>query len=232
MHIGILQAGHTPPELRAELGDYDAMFAHLLDGHGFTFSAWDVENMVFPADVHAADGWLVTGSRHGAYEDHPFIPPLERFVLDAMAADVPVVGICFGHQIVAQALGGRVTKFPGGWALGRADYATAGGHTLTLNAWHQDQVTDLPEGTVVLAGNEFCVNAILAYGRRAFTVQPHPEFSGALIDRFVALRRGTGTYPDALMDAAAAGTGGVVDADRIAAAVARFFKTRVADVEA
>ena len=232
MKIGILMAGHAPDAQRPAHGDYDAMFRRLLDGHGFAFETWDVEGMAFPASVRDADGWLVSGSRHGVYEDHPFIPPLEAFVRDAHAADVPVVGICFGHQIVAQALGGRVERFEGGWALGRTAYDLAGGGTVALNAWHQDQVVEAPPGAVRLASAPGCANAMLAYDGRAFTVQAHPEFDAALIDAFVAARRGTGSYPDDRMDAAARATALPTQPDAVARAIARFFLTRQADVRA
>ncbi len=232
MKIGILQAGHVPDALGAVHGDYDAMFARLLAGHGFAFEAWDVEGMVFPSGVQDADGWLVTGSRHGAYEDHAFIAPLEAFVRAAHDADVPLVGICFGHQIVAQALGGRVEKFAGGWAVGRTEYDLATGGRIALNAWHQDQVVERPAGAVPLASGGACENAILAYGRRAFTVQAHPEFSNDLIAGFVDVRRGTGTYPDDRLDAALAATADPVRADAIADAIARFFLKRDARVVA
>ncbi len=114
MRIGILQTGLAPENLSPAMGDYPDMFARLLDGQGFTFQTWRVVEGEFPADVHAADGWLITGSRHGVYEDHPWIAPLEQFIRDAYAAHVPLVGICFGHQIVAQAMGGRVERFAGG----------------------------------------------------------------------------------------------------------------------
>lgn len=180
MLIGILQTGEAPDTLRAEHGDYPDMFQRLLAGHGFTFRTWRVAEMDFPEDVHAADGWLITGSRFGVYEDHPFLRPLEAFIREAAAARVPMVGICFGHQIIAQALGGKVEKYPGGWAIGAQDY-TLGDHKITLNAWHQDQVTELPPGATCLAGNDFCRNAILQYGDEAFTVQPHPEFDDSFI---------------------------------------------------
>lgn len=232
MRIGILQAGHTPPELQPARGDFDTMFATLLDGHGFTFAAYDVENMVFPENPQECDGWLITGSKHGAYEDHPFIAPLEQFIRDTYAADVPLVGICFGHQIIAQALGGTVVKFDGGWAIGRREYTLPGGQTVALNAWHQDQVVTLPEGATSMAGNGFCENAIVAYGNRAFTVQPHPEFSNDLIRDYVSTRRGTGTYPDDRMADAEAGTDVPTDNPKLAHAIAQFFLTRTPHVEA
>ena len=227
MRIGILQAGHTPDALLPVHGDYDAMFERLLAGNGFSFEAFDVEHMVFPDGPEACDGWLVTGSRHGTYEDHPFIPPLERFVRACVDADRPVVGICFGHQIVAQALGGRVEKFAGGWSIGRQVYDAPGG-ALSLNAWHQDQVVEAPEGATPLAGSDFCRNAILSYGRSAWTIQPHPEFADPIIADFVASRRDAGTYPEDLMEAAArlAAAGTPTDAPAIGRAIAAFLLHR------
>jgi GMP synthase (glutamine-hydrolysing) len=231
MRIGILQAGHMAAELQPLHGDTDTLFMHLLAGHGFEFQAYDVEHMQFPESPEDCDGWLIPGSKHGAYEDHPFIKPLEDFIRDCVARDIPLVGVCFGHQIIAQALGGEVVKWPKGWALGKSEYETSDG-TVSLNAWHQDQVTKLPEGAEVLGGNTYCANAFLSYGRHAFTIQPHPEFGDGIIRAMVESRKGTGTYPDALMDAALreARTCSGSDADRVATAIAHFFKERVAHV--
>ncbi|MDB2407609.1 type 1 glutamine amidotransferase [Jannaschia sp.] len=230
MKIGILMTGHLPDPLRARMGDLDGMFERLLDGHGFSFQSFDIEGMAFPDGPDACDGWLITGSRHGVYEDHPFIPRLEAFIRDVHAADIPLVGICFGHQIVASALGGRVEKFDRGWALGRSEYSVEGAAPMHLNAWHQDQVLEAPKGARALGSNAFCKNAMLVYGDRMFTVQPHPEFEPDLIAAFVSERRGTGTYPDDLMDRAGHETAQPLDNARMGAALARFLKTRTAHV--
>jgi GMP synthase-like glutamine amidotransferase len=178
--------------------------------------------MEFPASVHDAEGWLITGSRHGAYEDHPFIKPLEQFVRDAHAAGVPVVGICFGHQIMAQAMGGTVERFAGGWTVGATDY-DFGGERLTLNAWHRDQVTKAPEGAQVLATAEGCSIAALGYGDRMFSVQPHPEFRPDFIDGLMRTR-GPGLVPDDLMAAARERLGTALSAPSMAGRIAAFFK--------
>ncbi|WP_405406430.1 type 1 glutamine amidotransferase [Paracoccus sp. Ld10] len=222
MRIGILQCGQSPAQLKRDLGDYPDMFVRLLGGRGFDFATWHVEDMAFPDDIHDADGWLLTGSRHGAYEDHAFIPPLEDFIRQVHDAGVPMVGICFGHQIIAQALGGTVVKHPGGWAVGAQDY-DFGGQPVTLNAWHQDQVVALPPGAQVAGRNAFCENAALIYGDRAFTVQAHPEFGDAFVQGLMDTRA-KGVVPDDLLAGAAARMGQARGSSLLADRIEAFFK--------
>ncbi|SMO51835.1 type 1 glutamine amidotransferase [Paracoccus laeviglucosivorans] len=222
MRIGILKCGQSPETIRGELGDYDTMFQRMLAGRGFEFTSYHVEGMQFPASVHDADGWLLTGSRHGAYEDHAFIPPLEAFIRDAYAAHIPMVGICFGHQIIAQALGGKVEKYAGGWSVGAQDY-DFGGEPVTLNAWHQDQVTRRPTGAQIAATNGFCENAALVYDDRAFTVQAHPEFGDDFIQGLIDTRA-KGVVPDDLLARASARMGGPRQSSAIADRIEHFFK--------
>lgn len=221
MLIGILQTGQMVESLRDSLGDYPDMFRALLAERGLEFRSYHVEAMEFPADIHDCEGWLITGSRHGAYEGHPFIAPLEAFIRAAYAADVPLVGICFGHQIIAQALGGKVEKFKGGWAVGPQSY-DFNGEPIRLNAWHQDQVTVRPPEAEPVGCNEFCENAALVYGLRAFTVQAHPEFSDAVIAGLIR-ERGKGVVPDALMQAAVSQLGRPTSATRLAERISDFF---------
>jgi GMP synthase-like glutamine amidotransferase len=222
MRIGILQTGLAPEALSDTMGDYPDMFARLLDGQGFTFRTFRVVEGEFPADVHDCDGWLITGSRHGVYEDHPWIPPLEQFIRDAFAARVPVVGICFGHQIVAQAMGGKVERYDGGWAVGATEYDFSG-EKLVLNAWHRDQVTRAPESARVIATNDFCANAALLYDDRAFTVQAHPEFRPEFVDGLMKTR-GKGLVPDDVMAAAATRLADPIQDRTMAGRIAAFFK--------
>ena len=222
MLIGILQTGLAPDILAPQMGDYPDMFARLLEGHGFTFRTWRVVEGQFPASVHDADGWLITGSRHGVYEDHPWIPPLEDFIRAAYDAHVPLVGICFGYQIVAQAMGGKVERYPGGWAVGATDY-DFGGETLTLNAWHRDQVVEKPANAQVIAANDFCANAALLYDDRALTVQAHPEFRPEFVDGLMQTR-GKGLVPDELMAKASARLDKPLQDKTMAGRIAAFFK--------
>ncbi|WP_322892926.1 MULTISPECIES: type 1 glutamine amidotransferase [unclassified Yoonia] len=224
MKIGILQTGHAPDELRPTTGDFADLFQRLLSGNGFDFIVYNVVDMEFPQAVSDCDGWLITGSKHGAYEDHPFIPPLEALIRDIYAADIPLVGVCFGHQITAQALGGKVEKFAGGWAVGRQEY-DINGTAYALNAWHQDQVVTRPDDATVVGSNNFCTNAALVYGNRIFTVQPHPEFDTPVIDGLLKYR-GPGNVPDAQLEQVRDDLDKPVDSPRLAAQIARFFKER------
>lgn len=224
MKIGILQTGHAPDELRPVIGTIPDLFKRMLDGNGFEFETYAVVDMQFPDAVTDCDGWLITGSKFGTYEDHPFIPPLEDLIRDIYAADIPLVGVCFGHQIIAQALGGEVVKFDGGWAVGRQTY-DLNGETYALNAWHQDQVVRRPANAEVIGSNAFCENAALIYGKRAFTIQPHPEFGTDMIDGLVTFR-GAGVIPDAQLTQVRENLNKPVDNGRIAAQIAQFFKER------
>lgn len=222
MKIGILMTGHAVPEIQDTLGDYDAMFARLLDGHGFTFATYDCEGGVVPDSPDECDGWLITGSKHGAYEDHPWIPPLEAFIRKVYAAGVPLVGVCFGHQIIAQALGGKVEKFSGGWSIGHTRYEIEG-ETRNLNAWHQDQVVQPPEDARVVGSSDFCANAALVYGNKVYTVQPHPEFTSEVID-FLIKYRGPGVVPDDILADAAAHLNDPIQSPAIADRMAEILK--------
>lgn len=224
MKIGILQTGHAPDTLLAQTGDYDEIYANMLAGHGFDFEAYAVVDNEFPVNAEVANGWIITGSRHGAYEDHIWIPQLEVLIREIVSLDLPLIGICFGHQIIAQALGGKVEKFSGGWAVGRTDYKI-GKKTVTLNAWHQDQVTELPVTASVLGENDFCRFAMLGYGDTVWTLQPHPEYDASFINGLIETR-GRGVVPDHILNVAKNDLNGPVHNTEIAAQMAAFFKRK------
>ncbi|MAM60954.1 type 1 glutamine amidotransferase [Maritimibacter sp. UBA3975] len=221
MLIGILQTGHVPDALIGEVGDYSGMFERLLAGHDFIFRTWNVVDGEFPENAEDAQGWLITGSRHGAYEDHDWIAPLENLIREIAASGRPLVGICFGHQIIAQAMGGKVEKFRGGWSVGRQVY-DFGDTELALNAWHQDQVVDLPEGAQVIAESDFCRNAAMVIGSNILTVQPHPEFDADMVRGLIEHR--SGTVPPDLVSAARATLQKPTDNAEFAARMAAFLQ--------
>lgn len=191
MIIGILQTGRVSEALKTKHGDFPDMMQHLLEGKELSFQTFAVIDGIFPDTVADCDGWLVTGSSHSAYEDSPWIRRLEQFLRDAYEAGVPIVGICFGHQLLAQALGGTVRKAGQGWGIGPMEYEFAGGQATVINAWHQDQVVELPPEATRIATSSFCENAALIYKKRALTYQAHPEFTSDFIRDLVDLRRET-----------------------------------------
>ncbi|WP_163849342.1 type 1 glutamine amidotransferase [Pseudooceanicola aestuarii] len=222
MKIGILLTGHAPETLLQEAGDYDLLFRQLLTGHDFEFETYPVVDGIFPDSPLTCDGWLITGSKHGVYEDLPWIAPLETLIRDIRDAARPLVGICFGHQIIAQALGGRVEKFAGGWVVGSQAYVGANGPG-RLNAWHQDQVVELPAGAQVLASSDSCQFAAVAYGPTIYTVQAHPEFNADVLANLIRMR-GRGVVPDPLLDQAEALLDSPTTARDEAARLARVLK--------
>ncbi len=222
MLIGILQCGHFPIVDGYPEKTYSDLYSDWLADRGLTFRTWSVVDMEFPDTIHDAEGWLISGSRHGAYEDLPFIAPLEDFVRESYAADVPMVGICFGHQIIAKALGGTVEKFKGGWSVGRTVY-DLDGQQVALNGWHQDQVTKPPADASTIASTAFCAHAGFAYQGRALSVQPHPEFTAAELDLLLEARA-PGVVPPDIIAQATKDQGQPLGNALMAERVAAFFK--------
>ncbi len=202
--IGILETGRPPEALAAEHGDYPAMVARWLAPLEADFRSHAVLDNAFPRSPEECDLWVITGSRFAVYEDHPWIPPLEAFIRASREAGRRMIGICFGHQIIAQALGGRVAKSDKGWGLGVHDYepcnwprelGPAAGR-ISLQAYHQDQVEEMPAGARRIARSDFCENAVIWYPGFALTVQGHPEFSRSYVRALLQSRRGTGLTPE------------------------------------
>ena len=223
MLIGILQCGHFAQRDGAPLRNYSMLYAEMLAGHGFEFKTWSVVDMEFPASVNDADGWLVSGSKHGTYDDLPFIAPLEDFIRKIYAANVPLVGICFGHQIMAQALGGHSERFHDGWSIGNVDYQFTDGSKLAMNAWHQDQVIAPPPDATTIASTDFCKHAALAYKGRAMSVQPHPEFEPHDVEMLLDIRA-TGVVPEDRIANSRAKLAKPTDNEQMANRIAAFFK--------
>ena len=221
MKIGVLITGDPPPELDGA-GGYDQFFARLLGEDRFEYQAWRVLENEFPASTQDADGWLITGSKHGAYEDHSWIAPLEAFVRDVYSEGRPMIGVCFGHQIIAQALGGTVEKFDGGWSIGHTDYEIDG-EPMSLNAWHQDQVTVRPDSAKNVGSSNFCENAALLYGDHIWTIQPHPEFNADYIKGLIDIRS-KGVVPPEIVAGARSKLDQLDDGAKIGAFMAQFFE--------
>jgi GMP synthase-like glutamine amidotransferase len=202
MKLAILETGHPPGDLAARFGDYPAMFASLL-GDGFEISAFDVQAGELPADPAAFEAYLITGSPAGVYDDFPWIAQLMMFIRSG--ADRKMVGICFGHQAMAEALGGHVVKSEKGWGAGLHHYAVVrpqpwieGARDIAAPASHQDQVVTQPPNTEVFLASDFTPYAGLAWtDRPAISFQFHPEFSPDFAKALIAERCDRIPNPDA-----------------------------------
>ena len=225
MLIGILETGDVAEHMRPAHGTFARMFQDLLSRQGFEFKVWRVVDDQLPSDPSEADAWLITGSKHAVYQDHPWIPKLESFVRDIYAARVPLAGICFGHQIMAQALGGKVIKSGKGWGIGPQTYdSDETGGKITVLASHEDQVVEKPADADVIARSDFCEFAGLAYkGAPAISYQPHPEFTPAFSRQLIEERRGA-LYPEDVADAALARFEEPLDSNWMGDRIARFFR--------
>ena len=183
--IGVLVAGRPPAGLEERWGSYADMMASLL-GEGFLCRAFDVQRQELPDRPEDYSGYIITGSAAGAYDDLPWIASLEAFLRRARGK-AKLVGICFGHQIMAQAFGGKVAKSDKGWGLGLHTYTLAGSEgPIAIAAVHQDQVMEAPHDAQVLGCSAFTPHGVLAYGGDALSFQCHPEFepayAAALVD--------------------------------------------------
>lgn len=187
MKIGILKCDKVSDEFVARHGQYPEMFAKLLRPVDplIEFTVFDAEHEMLPPDIHAADAYLITGSRHGVNDGYPWIDQLEEFIRTLHAAKKKVIGICFGHQLIAKALGGKVIKSPKGWGVGMSqnqvvhqkDWMKPFKQEFNILVSHQDQVVDLPKGALVLAGSDFCPNYMMQIEEHFFSIQGHPEFT-------------------------------------------------------
>lgn len=224
--IGILGCGEPPAPLRATYGCYADMVARLV-GPGSDTEVFDATAGVLPPDAAACDGYVVTGSPAGVYDDLPWIPPLLDF-LRAARGRAKLVGICFGHQAMAQAFGGEVTKSPKGWGLGVHRYDVVArapwmddAQVIRAPASHQDQVIVAPPGARVTVASDFTPLAGLDYGD-AISFQFHPEFTAQFGRALIESRR---DRYGPLAETAIASYRDPGDGARVAAWIGRFLAT-------
>ncbi len=183
MTIGLLVCDEVRPEYRAEFKDYPDMFQALFPD--YTFKLYQAFKGELPKSVAECDCFMATGSSHSVYEDLDWIKQTKAFIKAIYEENGYFIGFCFGHQLMAEALGGKVAKSKAGWCVGVHQF-----RVLRLKKWMrpaktkvnflmmcQDQVLKLPKGAVRLAGNEACPNAILQVGDRMMSIQGHPEFT-------------------------------------------------------
>jgi GMP synthase-like glutamine amidotransferase len=232
MKLGILQTGAPPAALQPAFGSYGGMFRALLGEEAHAYVVYDVAAGVLPQAAGECDGYLITGSSAGVYDDLPWIEPLKGF-LRAAKGQAALVGVCFGHQIMAEAFGGRAEKSERGWGVGLQTYGVSGhpvwadaSPTIAAPASHQDQVTVVPPAARVIAGNAHCPNGLILYDDQpAFSIQLHPEFDPAYAAALIEARRGS-RYSDAQADGAIASLAAPNDRARLGGWIDRFLAER------
>jgi GMP synthase-like glutamine amidotransferase len=226
MKVGILQTGRPPGDLGERFGDYPAMFATLL-GEGFHFDTFDVEAGKLPREPVDYDAYLITGSPAGVYDPLPWIGPLAEFIRST--GERKMVGVCFGHQMMAEALGGSVEKSERGWGIGlhryrieRVEPWMEPAESIAVPISHQDQVVAQPPNTRVFAASAFAPYAALAWtDRPAMSVQFHPEFEPEFAKALIEYRRDR--LPNA--DAAIASLDGPNDRQRVGGWIRNFLNS-------
>ncbi|MCI4644964.1 MAG: glutamine amidotransferase [Hyphomonadaceae bacterium] len=235
MKITIIETGRPMAPLRDRFPNYPAMFEALIScaDDGFSYETVALLDGAPLPDPETLDAVLITGSPAGVYDPEPWMPMLMDFIRWCAAKSVPQVGICFGHQAMAQALGGQVVKSPKGWGLGRHTYDVAARQswmgeeapeTFALAVSHQDQVIAPPPGAIVTAASDFCVFAGLAYAQGpAISFQGHPEFSDAFSAALYENRRHD-PLTDDQVDTAVASLEQPEDNDLLAQWIAAFYR--------
>lgn len=200
MQLHIIETGEPPAPLKAQFGAYPAMIERALSplSPSFSFSTTPLFRGVAPPSLATFDAIIISGSPAGVYEGHDWIAPAEDFLRCAIIAGKPTVGICFGHQLLAQAFGGKVEKSDKRWGVGIHHYELKSGapwmkpmqSPVSCAVSHQDQVITSPEGANILGGSEFCPNGIIEYTQGpAISFQQHPEFSGEFAAALMRLRK-------------------------------------------
>ncbi len=228
--LGVLCMDDLPRRAQPMLGDYPQLYAHLLRDQPIETVDFAAHRGQLPASVDDCDGWLLGGGRRSVYEELDWVREAEGFVRDAVAAERPVVGICFGHQLVASALGGAVELAEVGWGLGALEYGVTrplpwyGGERMTLIASHRDQVVELPPGAEVWASAEYCPVAGMTVGERTWTMQGHPEFTAEVAAELYTARKGV--LGEDTVELARATLGRGLSNDDVAAAISAFLLLR------
>ena len=223
MHIALLMANTDESAFAQARPEDGAKWARLLAEvrPDWRLSVFAVKDGVFPDTLAGVDGWIISGSPASANDPVPWVDGLMALVRGIVGQGAPLFGACFGHQIIARALGGSVVRNPGDFVLGLTETRYADG-ALALYAAHGEQVADLPPGARVLSGNADCPVGAFAIGDHILTTQYHPEitpdFMADLLDEL------KDRLPDDLLSRARASLARPADRAAMAGRIAAFFE--------
>lgn len=237
MKLTILEVGDVPADLQAEFKSYPLMFIDMFAAvdADFEYETIQISHGEPLPDIADVQAVLLPGAVAGVYDALDWMEPLREFIRRAYARNIPMVGVCFGHQIIADALGGDVRKSEKGWGIGRHVYDVVKplefvddiGPQIAIAASHQDQVITPPAEAEVFLSTDFTPNAGLIYENAVtMSVQPHPEFNRDYIAALIEARRGTKLTQD-VADKAIASLDKPLEGAKFAKAITRFFEAAV-----
>lgn len=183
----ILQCDEVLEEFQPQFGTYGHMVENLFTAINAPVEC-DVFNCLkkeYPENISDYDFYITTGSKVSVYDDLDWIKPLVDFVTQCDQQKIKFIGICFGHQIIALALGAQVNKSPKGWGIGIAQnnmcysptWMSQTKQQLNMVVSHQDQVENIPISAKIIASTDFCPNFMLQWNNHFLSIQGHPEWS-------------------------------------------------------
>ncbi len=195
--VGLLLCDHLDPDVVEAVGDYTDLFPAAFSPAGVELRIYEATEGELPASTDECDAWITSGSRRSCYEDEGWIEDLHDLSRRLADERRPHVGVCFGHQLIARALGGEVTRAEVGWGVGAKTFRVCAPapwmqpppEEFTILMSHRDQVTRLPEGAEVVASADYCPVGAYRIDDHVFAVQGHPEFVPELARRLIHKRR-------------------------------------------
>jgi len=198
INLGLLLCDHVPDGLVTRFKDYPEMYesAFSITNREVVWSVFDACKGELPSNPEIFDGYIITGSRFSVNDNSTWISDLESLIESLRIKKIRMVGICFGHQLIAKCLGGEVNFSEIGWGVGcksfhivgRRNWMTHSGVNLTVPAFHQEQIVRLPLGSINLASADYCKNFLVEFNENALGIQGHPEFEREYISALLGER--------------------------------------------
>jgi GMP synthase (glutamine-hydrolysing) len=198
VRIGLLKCDRVDRDLRMEFGDHSDFFLDLFQIYTppVLLEVFDAQKEKYPENISDYRGYICTGSRFSVYDDEPWIIRLQAFIRKLYDNRIKFVGICFGHQMIAEALGGRCSLSDNGWGIG-VKTAMVYNHQAwmepalekySLLVSHRDQIEVLPPEGRIIAGNDHCPHSMITVGRHFLGIQGHPEFTRPFLRKLMQSR--------------------------------------------
>jgi GMP synthase (glutamine-hydrolysing) len=195
--IVVLVTGTPVPTIEASRGGFDNMFSRAIgDGWRGAYHVLDARECPALSGLKPA-GVIITGSSANVYDREPWMDHADDWLRELVPAGVPTLGVCFGHQMLAHALGGEVVLNPRGREISTVEVEWRGDDDTLLhglparfavNACHTDTVRRLPDGAQSLARSEQDHHQVIRFAERCYGVQFHPEFDRWVMRGYVAAR--------------------------------------------